>query len=392
MADRHQLELAFDDVRSAALDQGRISGLTHAFYRYPARFAPAFARACIEAFSRPGDVVLDPYMGGGTTVVEAMASGRRSVGSDINSLAVFVTRAKVTRLSAYERASLSRWAAEAVPELRCTDRLDSGDPELAHRPRNMAIPSVRWHRRLIAACLASIKDELPTADSKRFARCVLLNVGQWALNGRKSTPTVAQFRSRVSETCDEMLRGSEELGRVLSASASTVHQPIIRQICAEDLSQDVGLHSMPPADLVVTSPPYPGIHMLYHRWQVDGRKETDAPYWIAACNDGDGATHYNFAGRHRQAEDRYFEKAHDAFSAIRRAARDGAVMVQMIAFSNPARQFSRYLSTMQRAGFSELRPDGRRRIWRRVPGRRWHAHLQGQTSSSREVVLIHIAD
>ena len=82
-------------VRRAALDQEPISGLTHQFYRYPARFSPGFVRAAIEAFSLPGDVVLDPYMGGGTTIVEAYVAGRRSIGNDLNSLAVFVAAAKL---------------------------------------------------------------------------------------------------------------------------------------------------------------------------------------------------------------------------------------------------------------------------------------------------------
>lgn len=87
-------------LRRAALDKQPVSGLTHRFYRYPARFSPIFARACIEAFSEPGDLVLDPYMGGGTTVVEAMVLGRQAVGSDINSLSVFVAQAKSSRLKA----------------------------------------------------------------------------------------------------------------------------------------------------------------------------------------------------------------------------------------------------------------------------------------------------
>lgn len=82
-------------VRRAALDQEPISGLTHQFYRYPARFSPRFVRAAIEALSSPGDVVLDPYMGGGTTIVEAHITGRRSIGNDVNSLALFVATAKL---------------------------------------------------------------------------------------------------------------------------------------------------------------------------------------------------------------------------------------------------------------------------------------------------------
>ena len=83
-------------LNAAAADRSRVSGFTHNFYRYPARFSPTFAAAAIHCFSKPGDVVMDPYMGGGTTIVEAMAQGRRVVGNDLNSLAVFVAKVKTT--------------------------------------------------------------------------------------------------------------------------------------------------------------------------------------------------------------------------------------------------------------------------------------------------------
>jgi tRNA G10 N-methylase Trm11 len=43
---------------------------------------PAIARAAIEAYSRPGDTVLDPMCGIGTTLVEAVHLGRDAVGVD----------------------------------------------------------------------------------------------------------------------------------------------------------------------------------------------------------------------------------------------------------------------------------------------------------------------
>src|SRR5438552_10357774 len=92
----------FAGLIEAALDRQPVSGLTHNSYRYPARFSPRFAAAAIEQFSRPGDLILDPYMGGGTAVVEGIAAGRRVVGNDLNSLADFVTRVKVTPLGPAE--------------------------------------------------------------------------------------------------------------------------------------------------------------------------------------------------------------------------------------------------------------------------------------------------
>src|SRR4051812_30336322 len=81
---------------AGARDRAPVRGLTHNFYRYPARFSPAFARAVIEAFTRPGDVVLDNHVGGGTTLVEAIALGRSAIGVDISALAQFVATVKTT--------------------------------------------------------------------------------------------------------------------------------------------------------------------------------------------------------------------------------------------------------------------------------------------------------
>jgi hypothetical protein len=54
---------------AGARDALPVRGLTHNFYRYPARFSPVFVRAAIEAFTVPGDLVLDNHVGGGTTLV-----------------------------------------------------------------------------------------------------------------------------------------------------------------------------------------------------------------------------------------------------------------------------------------------------------------------------------
>ena len=53
----------FEHIRSAAQDRTSVSGATHKFYRYPARFSPQFARAAIENFTNEGDLVLGPICG-----------------------------------------------------------------------------------------------------------------------------------------------------------------------------------------------------------------------------------------------------------------------------------------------------------------------------------------
>ena len=109
--------------------------------------------------------------------------------------------------------------------------------------------------------------------------------------------------------------------------------------------------------------------------------------------DGQGASFYNFGGRRQENHNDYFESSSRTLQGIRSVMRDGAVMVQMIAFSDPKSQLPRYMANMVNAGFAELRTGDRgfKRIWRDVPRRNWHAELQGNTNSAREVVLLHTA-
>jgi hypothetical protein len=58
---------------------------------YRACFKPQLPRFFIERLTQPGDLVYDPFMGRGTTLVEASLLGRRVAGCDINPLSrVFV--------------------------------------------------------------------------------------------------------------------------------------------------------------------------------------------------------------------------------------------------------------------------------------------------------------
>jgi len=55
---------------------------------YPAAFPEELPRRLIKLLSFPGDVVLDPFVGSGTTAVVARALGRRFWGCDRNAIAV----------------------------------------------------------------------------------------------------------------------------------------------------------------------------------------------------------------------------------------------------------------------------------------------------------------
>lgn len=65
---------------------------------YRGNWAPQVPRALIELYSKPGDVVLDPFVGGGTTLIEAWLLGRNAIGFDISANALAMTRSRLDEL------------------------------------------------------------------------------------------------------------------------------------------------------------------------------------------------------------------------------------------------------------------------------------------------------
>jgi hypothetical protein len=66
----------------------------HALCPYFAMFPPSFARRAIKKYSKPKDLVIDPFSGRGTTLLEARLLDRRAIANDINPVACAITTAK----------------------------------------------------------------------------------------------------------------------------------------------------------------------------------------------------------------------------------------------------------------------------------------------------------
>lgn len=63
---------------------------------YRACFKPQLPGFFIDRLTSPGDTVYDPFMGRGTTPIQAALMGRRAVGNDINPLSTLLTRPRIS--------------------------------------------------------------------------------------------------------------------------------------------------------------------------------------------------------------------------------------------------------------------------------------------------------
>jgi hypothetical protein len=175
-----------DALHAPATDHEIAESLTHPLHSYPARLHPATARVLVELVAgggrtasrgRGGPVLLDPFCGSGTTLVEMRAAGLRAIGVDLNPLAVLVARAKTWTVSPRRRKELrdaGHAISGAVLAAGKAARRAGAEPAPMRRPagfdpnardRRLAswfAPHVRRELELIAARL----DELAARDAE----------------------------------------------------------------------------------------------------------------------------------------------------------------------------------------------------------------------------------
>lgn len=80
-------------IQAPVLAQGHTAIYT--MHRYFARRPHNVFSYLIKHYTKPGDVILDPFCGGGVTVVEGLKLRRKVIGVDLNPMATFITKMEV---------------------------------------------------------------------------------------------------------------------------------------------------------------------------------------------------------------------------------------------------------------------------------------------------------
>lgn len=257
---------------------GRRAPLTHGIHPYAAKFSHVLPRAILEEFGASGQTVLDPFVGSGTTLVEACVRGLAAVGVDIHPLAVLLSRVKTLELSGRHASAarkIAEWAAE-VRESLSGDHLFSPKqfsslpcdiPEFDNRDHWFYKPAQRelgWIRaRILTVRDPVVRDFLWVAFSVAVLKASRQDSEtRYAALDRPFVPGSAleTFRARV----EQMLQAAEDFKRSLPGPArSTVYEGDIRKP-----------DTLPAAlrvELVVTSPPYANTYdyYLYHKHRMN---------------------------------------------------------------------------------------------------------------------------
>lgn len=73
---------------------------------YPATFVPQIPSILIQMFSKEGDILLEPFLGSGTTIIEAIKLGRKPIGIDLNPYSIAISKAKLEAIAIIDE----KWA------------------------------------------------------------------------------------------------------------------------------------------------------------------------------------------------------------------------------------------------------------------------------------------
>lgn len=242
-----------------------VDRLTHGFHAYPARMHPALARRILERHAEPRQRVLDPFVGGGTVLVEAMARGCAAVGVDVNPVALRIARARTLRWSSRRiRAFVElarRIGEEAFQDAR--RRVSRPLSWAARRHRDRFDPHVLQELMGIQVRIRAID----RPGTRKLAELVLSSLLVKVSRQVSETVLVTRNKRVGRGTASQLfVKKAEELGARLAAFAEAVPSgtpdPDIRLADARNLPvQD---HSV---DLIITSPPYVGTYD-YGRYQA----------------------------------------------------------------------------------------------------------------------------
>jgi SAM-dependent methyltransferase len=228
---------------------GEIQRYTHRFHSYPARTHPDAARRLIGVLGAKR--LLDPFCGGGTVLVEAMARGCTAFGRDIHPIAVLVATARTRLFDAEECAALVADGRRIASE---------GKRHLSERAPPAVFALKEWFEPRVLSELVAIHHLCMRAPPERRLLLRALHLSLVVKYSRRASDT-SQRRVSVRYPPNAVLRAyrakAEELGRMLSALRTAVPRGTPEADIALDDARRI---SVPDVDLVCTSPPYPGTY------------------------------------------------------------------------------------------------------------------------------------
>ncbi len=246
------------------LPQAQRTKHVHSLHPYLGKYVPQLVEIFLSRYFRPGQCVYDPFVGSGTTLVEANVQGLDAVGCDVSVFNCLLSRVKTTR---YPMGAVELALKGVVEEVRrhgpaetvsASDWLRSW-----YAPR--ALGELLRYRELSAARLDHPTSEVAKVIVSRAARSARLTP-HFDLDFPREPVAEPYFCHKHKRTCRPVRESMKFLSRYTMDTVlrlrtfSSIQKPRFVHVLHAD-ARLVQLPVQPQG--VITSPPYPGL-IDYH--------------------------------------------------------------------------------------------------------------------------------
>lgn len=259
-------------IREASVDltfrKANTKYLTHDFHSYPAKFIPQLATWLIQQYSEPGDTVLDPFAGSGTTLVEALLNDRNALGIEINRIGRLTSMAKTTPIESltlnFEKDRLYRNIASLVSKHIGTRFFGFAPTDNLSSSFDLWVPSFenfeRWFLPEVIIELAAIRHEIMKIENEAMRTLALVafsSIVKKVSNARteernpklrkeaRAKPdTIKVFKAKLDRMSIDIIQFSD------AVRMNDVRARIVGNDAREIALPEEHVH------LIVTSPPY----------------------------------------------------------------------------------------------------------------------------------------
>lgn len=166
---------------------------THNIHVYPARMPPLLVRRIIKNLSMKDDTVLDPFMGSGTVTLEAFINKRRSIGIDVNPLAVKIARIKSTIIDPQKiKEEFTRVLKNAISNL--SKKKDAYRIKFLAYKKSLSWKTIKWldywfldYVQLQLFGLKEVIKRIRDEEIREFFQIILSDTARWVSNNRNSS-------------------------------------------------------------------------------------------------------------------------------------------------------------------------------------------------------------
>jgi hypothetical protein len=238
--------------------------LTHGFHTWPARMHPSTARALLSLGPSEG-AVLDPFMGGGTVLVEARVLGREAIGVDVNPLAQRVASVRCDAPPPEARAMFLARAEELAQ--RSEHRVRTRQQAVARLPQTMVALYLPHILKELAGLLEEIRKEEAVRSRQVFE--VVFSSLVVKLSNKKADTSDDLVEKRLRKglptelflrKCKELVHRWESLERALPRDEDGNLPPRARVLVGDARELPQLLDPRVRISTIVTSPPYGGTY------------------------------------------------------------------------------------------------------------------------------------